>query len=189
VQAGALLMQEGGDLDAAIAALIEARALRPNEHECVALLADAFTLAGKNAEAAELLNEAIAIHKGRRSRELASLFHRLARVASATGESQSELAWLTQALDMDSQNGDVAAELATVAIATNQLDLANRALRVVTMLKAPGPMSKAVAYQYMGVIARTQGDAKRAVMLLKRAVQEDPSLDEARALLESIQGS
>jgi tetratricopeptide (TPR) repeat protein len=189
VQAGGLLMQEGGDLDAAIVALTEARALRPNEHESVALLADALTLAGKMSEATELLNEAVAGHKGRRSRELGSLHHRLARVAAATGDAQGEVACLTHALDMDSQNGDIAAELATAAILTNQLELANRALRVVTMLKTPGPMPKALAYKYMGDIAQAQGDTKRAVMLLKRAVQEDPSLDEARELLESLQGS
>jgi hypothetical protein len=54
------------------------------------------------------------------------------------------------------------------------------------MLKVSGPMSKALAYQYMGEIARKQGDVKRAVMLLKRAVTDDPSLTAARALLDHL---
>ena len=41
-------------------------------------------------------------------------------------------------------------------------------------------MSKALAYQYMGEIARKQGDPKRALMLLKRALAEDPTLEGAR---------
>ena len=48
-------------------------------------------------------------------------------------------------------------------------------------------MSKALAYQYMGEIARKQGDAKRAVMLLKRALTEDPTLEGARALIDAIE--
>jgi hypothetical protein len=39
----------------------------------------------------------------------------------------------------------------------------------------------------MGEIARKQGDPKRAVMLLKRAIQEDSSLTGARALLEAME--
>ena len=35
----------------------------------------------------------------------------------------------------------------------------------------------------MGEIARVQGDPKRAVTLLKRALLEDPTLDGAKALL------
>jgi predicted Zn-dependent protease len=186
MRAGSLFLHEVGDAEASIAPLREAQALRPSEQECVLLLADAYTTAGRTVESAELLNAAIASHKGRRSRELAALYHRLARVAGADGEKQSELAWLTQSMDMDSQNGPVASELAVLAMDLGQLDLANRALRVVTMLKNPAPMSKALAYQYMGEIARKQGDVKRAVMLLKRAVQEDATLTGARALLDHL---
>jgi predicted Zn-dependent protease len=186
VRAGSLLLHEVADAEAAIAPLKEAQALRPSEHECIIFLADAYTAAGRTVEASELLNAAITSHKGRRSRELASLFHHLARVGHADGERQAELAWLTQSMDMDSQNGAVASELAILAMDLGQLDLANRALRVVTMLKNPAPMSKALAYQYMGEIARKQGDTKRAVMLLKRAVQEDASLTGARALLDHL---
>ena len=56
-----------------------------------------------------------------------------------------------------------------------------------TLLKTPGPMSKALAYQYMGEIARKQGDPKRALMLLKRALTEDPTLEGARALIDAIE--
>jgi tetratricopeptide (TPR) repeat protein len=187
LRAGSLLMHHGGDPDAAIAALKEAQALRPNDPECIALLGDAYTLAGRTVEAADILGAAISAHKGRRSRELASLYHRMARVALADGETTQQVAWLTQALDMDSQNGLVASELAQLAMDLNQLDLANRALRVVTMLKNAGPMSKALAYQYMGEIARKQGDPKRAVLLVKRAIQEDGTLASAKALLQVLQ--
>jgi hypothetical protein len=48
-------------------------------------------------------------------------------------------------------------------------------------------MSKAVAYRHLGEIAGRQGDAKRAVAFLRRAVAEDPALDEARSLIETYE--
>jgi predicted Zn-dependent protease len=92
-----------------------------------------------------------------------------------------------QSLECDAQNGQVCSDVALRAIELDQLDLANRALRSITLLKTPGPMSKALAYQYMGEIARKQGDAKRAIMLLKRALTEDPTLEGARALIDAIE--
>jgi tetratricopeptide (TPR) repeat protein len=87
---------------------------------------------------------------------------------------------------MDPQNGAVASELALVAREAGQWELAQRALRAVTMLKAPAPLSRGLAYQYLGEIAQKQGDVKRAVMLLKRAVDDDPNLASARALLTQL---
>jgi hypothetical protein len=61
---------------------------------------------------------------------------------------------------MDAQNGLVAAELASVALEERHLDF--------------------------GEIAREQGDVKRAVLLLKRAIDDDPTLASARALLDAL---
>jgi tetratricopeptide (TPR) repeat protein len=66
-------------------------------------------------------------------------------------------------------------------------DVAQRALRAITMLKVPAPLPKALAYQHLGEIARQQGDVKRAMMLLKRAIDDDPTLASARELLEALQ--
>jgi hypothetical protein len=94
---------------------------------------------------------------------------------------------LAQALDSDSQNGAVCADVALRAIELDELELANRALRAVTLLKVPGPMSRALAYHYMGNIAHRQGDPKRALLLLRRALTEDPTLEEARALVGVVE--
>ena len=187
VRAGALLLEQAGDAGAAMVPLEEARALRPTDPHCVALLADAYTLAGRAQEATSLLEQVIAPHKGKRSREIAPLYIRLARAARYVGDAAAELRSLSLALDCDSQNGEVCSDVAIRAVELDQLELANRALRAVTLLKAPGPMSKALAYQYMGEIARKQGDPKRALMLLKRALTEDPSLEGARALIDAIE--
>jgi golgin subfamily B member 1 len=187
LRAGALLLEHAADPGAAIPPLEEARALRPSDAECAGQLADALTLSGRATEGQVVLEQILAPYKGKRTKELAPLYWRLARVARYLGDGAGEVRSLVLALECDSQNGQVCSDVAFRALELDQLDLANRALRSITLLKTPGPMSKALAYQYMGEIARKQGDPKRAVMLLKRALTEDPSLDGARALIDAIE--
>ncbi len=186
-RSGELLLERAGDPAAALQALEEARALRPGDLDVAGLLAEATALSGRGQEALALIEEALAPHKGRRARELAPLLWRDARVRRALGDGAGEARALGQALENDPQNGQVCADVAVRAIELEQLDLANRALRAVTLLKTRGAMSKALAYQYMGEIARKQGDPKRAVQLLKRALAEDPKLEGARALVDAIE--
>jgi tetratricopeptide (TPR) repeat protein len=187
VRAGVLLLDHAGDAAAAMLPLEEARALRPSDPACVGPLADAYTISGRAEEATALIEQVLTAHKGKRSREIAPLYVRLARAARYQGDTAGELRSMGLALDCDSQSGDVCADVALRMVELEQHELANRALRAVTLLKTPGPMSKALAYQYMGEIARKQGDPKRALMLLKRAVTEDPTLEGARALIDVIE--
>jgi tetratricopeptide (TPR) repeat protein len=195
MRAGQLFLEHAQDpaqtqevgVASAIAPLEEAHALRPTDLDCAALLSDAYVGAGRFDEAQELLQRTIGTFKGRRARELSALYHRLARVAEILGDKNAELQHLTTALDMDAQNGVVASELASLAMEVQNLDVASRALRAITMLKQPAPLPKALAYQYLGEIARQQGDVKRAMMLLKRAIDDDPSLQSARVLLDALQ--
>jgi tetratricopeptide (TPR) repeat protein len=187
VRAGSLLLERANDPSDAVAAVEEAHALRPQDPNCVALLADAYTSSGRTQEAAVLLEPLITSHKGRRDRELAPLHFRMARVARRLGNTSDEARSLMLALECDAQNGQVCADVALRAMEADHLELANRALRAITLLKRAGPMSKALAYQHMGEIARKQGDPKRAMALLNRALSEDPSLEGARALIETIE--
>ena len=178
---------EVGGSSSAVAALQEAHALRPNDLDCAALLSDALVGAGQLDDAQEILSRTIASFKGRRARELSAMYHRIARIAEMLGDKQAELQSLVTALDMDTQNGAVASELAYLAMELENYEVAQRALRQITMLKVPAPLPKALAYQHLGEIARHQGDNKRALMLLKRATDEDPQLETARELLSQIQ--
>jgi tetratricopeptide (TPR) repeat protein len=187
LRAGTLLLERAGDPAAAIEALEEARALRPADVDCVAQLAEAYLLAGRGQESYALLDHLIAPQKGKRTKELAPLYWRLARACRYLGDQSSEIRALAHALECDAQNGQVACEVALRAIELGELELASRSLRAVTLLRAPGPMGKGLAYQYLGEIARKQGDAKRALLLLRRAVTEDPSLEGAHALIAAIE--
>lgn len=196
VRAGQLFLEVAADPNSpaqmesvgmAVAPLEEAHALRPADLDCAALLSDAYVAGGRLEEAQDLLLRTIGTFKGRRARELSALYHRLARIAEAVGDRNAELQHLTTALDMDAQNGVVASELAYIAMEVGNLDVAQRALRQITMLKVPAPLPKALAYQHLGEIARQQGDTRRAMMLLKRAIDDDPTLENARLLLDQLQ--
>ncbi len=188
VRAGTFLLDMGTEPELALEPLEEALTMKPTDLDVVALLADTYTATGRTRDAAAVLSRTIAAHRGRRSRELGTLHHRLARVAQADGDRIGEVQSLTTALDMDPQNGVAASELAVASMEVGQWDVASRALRAITMLKTDAPMPKAIAYQHLGEIAHQQGDQKRAVVMLKRAVDEDPGLQEARDLLQRLQG-
>ncbi len=187
VRAADILVQNMVDLELAGRALTEAHAIKPNDVECAALLSDAYAALGEREQALQTLHATLALHKGRRARELSLLHHRVARLEQDGNNTRGAMMWLSSSLDLDAQNGLAAAELANLALEHGDLDLATKALRAVTMLKSPGPLPRAVAYQRLGEIAHHQGDTRKAVLLLKRAVDDDPSLETAKQLLQELQ--
>jgi Tfp pilus assembly protein PilF len=110
----------------------------------------------------------------------------MAQVARAAGDDDALFAWLDAALQSDRQNGVVAAELATLAMERGELDIAVKALQLVTLLKDPGPMSRAEAYLRQGMIAAERGDVKKARLLAKRALTTDPEYADAQAFIDQL---
>ncbi|WP_437731692.1 tetratricopeptide repeat protein [Sorangium sp. So ce1335] len=193
VAAGRLLL-EVGDAAQAVSALREARSLRPQDHEVGVLLIDALTAAGNPREARALTAELIAANKGRRSRLLGAVYHRLARIEDAEGNPRESLAALTRALENDPQNGELAMALGESALGLGEQDIAARAYRAVTLMKiAPEPgeagttlAARALAYYHLGAMALAAGDRRRARLMLDKSVSEDASLEAARALLDEL---
>lgn len=173
----------------AIATLLEAIQLRGDDHDTIVLLTDAHLQAGQLREATALLDAAIAAHRGRRSRELAVLQQRMARVAYATGDRNIEVAWLNAALDSDKQNVEIASELADVAQVVDNTELALKALRTITSMKGATATVRAVAMLRQGRIAFRQGDVRRAVLMAKKAQSEDPELADTATFLAEISSS
>lgn len=136
--------------------------------------------------AAGRLDEAIRKHGKRRSPELSHLQHAMAKVAEAAGDEEAIFAWLEAALYSDRQNGVVAAELAALAMARGEFDVAIKALQLVTLLKTPGPMSRAEAYLRQAAIAKHRGDTKKSALLAKRAVTTDPEYADAKSFLDDL---
>jgi tetratricopeptide (TPR) repeat protein len=187
-KAGSLLLESAGDPAAAVAPLEAARDLKPRDNEVTMLLADAYIQSGRLQEAADFLDSSIQAQKGRRSREVSMMQHRMAQIARAVGDRGNELAWLNAAFESDAQNGEAAAGLADVATEFGQLDVAVKALKAITLMKSPKPISRAMAYLRQAIIAQHQGDLRKAQMLAKKAQSEDAHLEEATTFLAQLSG-
>ncbi|MCG8556457.1 MAG: tetratricopeptide repeat protein [Proteobacteria bacterium] len=183
---GQLLQHE--EPEAALAALKRAVELKPKDHATTVLVIDALTELERHDETRQLLESAIASHKRRRSAALAELLHRRARLCLLNADPAGQLKWLSQALDTDRSSGPIAAELAELAMAQGNLELAQKALRAITMMESPEPLSRAAAFLKQAEIANIQGDRRRAQHWARRARSLDPELAEAQSFLEQLDG-
>jgi tetratricopeptide (TPR) repeat protein len=194
IHAGRLLLDGEGDPPRAVLVLEEAKRLRPEELEGTLLLSDALAACNRRLEARALLHEASMQHRGRRSARLAAILRRIARVDVAEGDLSSALASFAKAFENEPSNADLAMELGLFAIDVDDVEVAQRAFRAVTLMK-PAPAgstdgapssARALACFHLGNIAYAQGDRRKAKLMAEKAVQEDPSLDVARIFLRTL---
>ena len=186
-QAGEILLKEK-DVERASVALEQALALKPADRELSWLLADVCIASGRLAEAEEILARHMKkAGKDLSSVELSSLQHRMAQLAEARGDQVGRFDWLRRAFETNRKDGMVAAELADLAEATNDIDLAVKALRAVTLAPASaGRLTPAMAFLRQARIAQRSGDRPKAVIFAKRALQEDPRLSDAAEFLREM---
>jgi hypothetical protein len=62
-----------------------------------------------------------------------------------------------------------------------------KALRAITLMKNPGPMTRAQAFLRQGILAMNEGDKRKAIFLTKKALTEDPHLEEAQSYLKQLE--
>jgi len=197
LQAAGLLIAEGGDPEQAIRVLDEARDLRPDDDEAVLLLGRAYAAQGREQEALELFQSTALQRKGKRSKHLSAMHREISRIHLQEGDLSKALEALTRAFDMNLQNGEIALELGLLAKDLDDQELAARAFRSVTFMKAAPagagdgatPAAKGLSYFFLGQMARQRGDVRKARLLAEKAVIEDPGLEQARALLEELKSA
>jgi tetratricopeptide (TPR) repeat protein len=175
-----------GAFPAAAQALEKAVVLRPMERPARTLLTDAYVGMGALDRGADVLAGLLAEAKTIRAEELAILYQRQARLAAAKGDPDGQLQSLKKALDTDRKSVAIASEVADLAEAVGDDELAMRALRVVTANPIKDAKASAVAYFRLARIAHKSHDKARAIIFVKRALQEDPDLAEAKALLDDL---
>jgi tetratricopeptide (TPR) repeat protein len=187
------LLGPEGDPIKAVEVLEEARALRPDDDGVVLLLGRACISSGRAPEALLLFRSTVTQRKGRRSKQLSAIHREISRIHLGMGDLSSALEALTRAFEMDLQNGEVALELGLLAKDLDDLELAGRAFRSVTFMKAapPGgdgatPAAKGLSYYFLGRMAKDGGDIRKARLLAQKALIEDPNLEQARALIEQM---
>jgi tetratricopeptide (TPR) repeat protein len=180
------LYVELGDTESALPLIKAVLELVPGDGRATVTLADAYLVSGMLDEADAVLDQALAETKGRRSPEAGMLYHRKAAVAGSRGDHEGQLAHLQQGFACDKNNGHVAAELADLAEALEQWDLAVRVLRTITLLEGPCPITRADAFLRQARISYRRGDRQRAVLWARKAKHEDPDASEVDAFLAEI---
>ena len=133
-----------------------------------------------------LLSDLLSGAKTMKPEELGALYHRQSRLAAQLGDHDGQLSALKKALDADRRSVAIANELADLAEAIGDDDLALRALRVVAASPVKDGKVLGQAYLRQARIAHRSKDRARAIIFVKRALQEDPDLEEARALLDQL---
>jgi tetratricopeptide (TPR) repeat protein len=186
LQRATQLYLEDGNAEAALTPLGIARKLRPDDPRTELLLIDIHVQLKRLDDAARMLAEAIAAKKGRRSPDLAVLQQRLSHVAAARGDVAEQMKWLNQAIETDRQSSQIAAELAEVAIQHANYDTAMKALRSITMMENPVPITRAMAFLKQAQIAFVRGDSRRAQHWARKAKSLDEGLAEADKFLAEI---
>ena len=192
-RAAELLLGEEGDPIKATEVLEEARALRPEDDAVVLLLGRAYVASGRAPEALLLYRSTVTQRKGRRSKQLSAIHREISRIQLGGGDLSSALEALTRAFEMDLQNGEVALELGLLAKGLDDQELAGRAFRSVTFMKAAPPggdgatsAAKGLSYYFLGRMAKDSGDIRKARLLAQKALIEDPNLEQAKAILEEM---
>jgi tetratricopeptide (TPR) repeat protein len=141
---------------------------------------------GELSRAADVLAGLLAESKMIRAEELGLLYQRQARLAAAQGDQDGQLQALKKAMDTDRKSVANATEVADLAEQVGDDELAMRALRVVTANPIKDAKASALAYFRLGRIAHKARDKARAIIFVKRALQEDPDLAEAHKLLDEL---
>lgn len=180
------LFVRAGDGDRAILALDSARALRPDDEELTLRYIDALVAAGRLDEAREALAPLIA-NTPVRSKRMAPLQLREARLARAAGDAAGELRALQQVFDIERDNGAVAAELARAAEECGDIALAIKALRTISLKKLEGPMTPRDAVCAEARLELARGNPGKARMLVRKVLREQPDYGPAIEILEAAQ--
>ena len=154
------------------------------------LLCDAYTAASREREAAAVLEKVIASFGNRRTKELSLYHHRLGRALASLGDKDVALAQFDMAFKIDPGSVTVLKDLGVLALETNDLDRAQKTFRALLLQRLDPSIgiSKGEVFYYLGEISAKQGDKAKAVQMLERAIENDPSMDRAKAMLTELKG-
>ena len=174
--------------DDAIPLLERVTRLVPQDRELMLMLVDAFVLAKRDRDAANMLERIISSFGNRRTKELSLYHHRLSKALVALGDRDAALAQLDMAFKIDPGSIEVLRDLGVLAIETGDLDRAQKTFRALLLqrLDAGSGITKGEVFYYLGEISMKQGDKAKAVQMLERAVENEPSLDRAKAMLAEL---
>jgi tetratricopeptide (TPR) repeat protein len=174
----------------AVPVLERARLFAPNDRELLLLLCDAYTASGRERDATAVLEKIIQSFGGKRTKELSVYHHRLGKALAQLGDKDVALTQLDLAFKIDPGSVAVLKDLGVLALETNDLDRAQKTFRALLLQKldSASGISKGEVFFYLGEISAKQGDKTKAVQMLERAIENEPTLERAKARLSELKG-
>jgi tetratricopeptide (TPR) repeat protein len=182
------LFLEVGEPAVASQPLSRALQLSPDDDRTRLMLVDLHLSLERVDEAAAIVEPIVGNAKRKRSPELAMFQQRMARISALRGDRTGQLRWLNTALETDRKSGEVASELAEASMAIEDFDTAMKALRTLTMMEDPRPITRAMAFLKQAQIAVVKGDVQRAQHWARKAKSLDENLIEVDDFLAKIGG-
>ena len=176
---GALLPEEdwfmkSEERDDAIRVLERAAEVAPEDRGVLLQLCDAYEAAHRDEDAAGVLEKIIASFGTERTRELALCHQRLAHALPRHCNQSVAMKHLDMALEMDPGSLDILRDIGVFAYCANDLERAQKTL--LALLPQPiDPVTKGEVLYCLGMISVRQRDKVKAVELLKRAIETEPS--------------
>ena len=185
-----LYAKELGDPASAAALLEQAAQLEPEDRSILLTLCDLYIAASRQADAIPVLQKIIASYGTKRTKEVAVYQHRLGLALEGLGDVPGALGAFDAAFKIDLTNVAILRDLGRLCWRTGDFDRAQKTFRALLLQKldASSGITKGDIYYYLGDIAAKQGDPKKAVQNLERALVEQPGHPEAGPLLGQLKG-
>jgi tetratricopeptide (TPR) repeat protein len=188
--AAELYLNAGSDPERASELLEAADKITPDDRALLLLLCDAYTAAGRSNDAIVALERVVESFGGRRSRELADVHRRLAAACQAQGNLERAIVELDKAFRMEPGSIAVLKALGELTLEAGDYKRAQQMFRALLLQKLDNSsaISKGQVYYYLGVVHQKLGENDKALQMLERAIQTEPTLDLARDLLSALKG-
>lgn len=200
-KAADIQLQKRKDSGAAADLLEKASELVPGDRDLLLALCDAYSASGRGKQAIVALKKIVESYGGRRSKELAGIQLRLARAFVADGDKDQALLELDIAFKIDPGSVHVLRELGLLsldladaatddAVKAAHVERAAKSFRALLLqrLDDTSPITKAEVFYRLGDISNRQGDPKKAIQNLERAIDNDKELTKAKELLATLKG-
>ncbi len=170
--------------------LEKAVALDGEDRAALVPLCDLYIAAGRQQDAIPILQQIIESFGRQRSKELGAHHHRLGQALESTGDAEGALAAYDAAFKIDLSNVSILRDLGKLTHAQGDLDRAQKSFRALLLqkLEPSSGIQKADVYYYLGDIAARQGDKRKAIAMLERALAENAGHDQASQLLAQLKG-
>jgi len=135
-----------------------------------------------------VLEKIIASFGTRRSKDVATYHHRLGQALEGMGNTAQALAAYDSAFKIDLTSVAILRDLGRLCYSTGDWDRAQKTFRALLLQKldANSGITKGDVYFYLGDITAKQGDPKKGMSMLDRALVEQPGHPQATALLAQL---